>query len=82
MRPVQYFTLEYLEYCKQLTIEQRLEFLESFRLLQGKKQSGKTKLISLRIDQDVLNAFKIKAQSNGVKYQSKIKELISAWLEE
>lgn len=33
MRPVQYFTDEYLERCKQMTPEQILQFLEEFRLL-------------------------------------------------
>lgn len=33
MRPVQYFTDEYLEQCKQMTPEQILQFLEEFRLL-------------------------------------------------
>lgn len=33
MRPVQYFTDEYLEQCKQMTPEQILQFLEDFRLM-------------------------------------------------
>ena len=33
MRPVQYFTPEYLAQCKQMTPEQILQFLEEFRLL-------------------------------------------------
>lgn len=33
MRPVQYFTDEYLEQCKLMTPEQILQFLEEFRLL-------------------------------------------------
>jgi hypothetical protein len=33
MRPVQYFTPEYLEQCKQMTPGQILQFLEEFRLL-------------------------------------------------
>lgn len=33
MRPVQYFTAEYLEQCKQMSHEQILQFLEDFRLL-------------------------------------------------
>ena len=33
MRPVQYFTDEYLEQCRQMTPQQILQFLEEFRLL-------------------------------------------------
>ena len=34
MRPVQYFTEEYLAYCKTLTPDEIVEFLEAFRLMQ------------------------------------------------
>jgi len=43
-RPIQYFTPEYLEHCKQLSPQQIIQFLEDFRQLaanqyreQGKK---------------------------------------------
>lgn len=34
MRPIQYFSDEYLEQCKSFSTESILEYLENFRLLQ------------------------------------------------
>jgi hypothetical protein len=35
MRPVQYFTPEYLERCRNLTPDQILQFLDDFRQMHG-----------------------------------------------
>ena len=37
-RPVQYFTPEYLEKCKQMTPEEILTFLDEFRILFGESE--------------------------------------------
>ncbi|HMV44765.1 MAG TPA: hypothetical protein PK079_18475 [Leptospiraceae bacterium] len=34
-RPVQYFSEEYLDLCKKLSVEQIVQFVEGFRLLFG-----------------------------------------------
>jgi hypothetical protein len=41
MRAVQYFSDEYLEYCKQLTPAQILEFIEQFQRLHAGRAAAK-----------------------------------------
>lgn len=78
MRPVQYFTDEYLEQCKKMTPKQILEFLEDFRLLNSPED--KTKLISIKIPESMLKTFRTKCELNGVKYQIQIKNLMREWI--
>lgn len=82
-RPVQYFTDEYLERCRTMTPAQKLRFLEDFRLLHAASKAGftaKSKLISLKIPEDLLEAFRKKAEREGVPYQTQIKNLMKEWL--
>ncbi len=80
MKAVQYFTKEYLEHCQKMTSEQILRFLEDFRLLHAERKQGSQKLISLRVDEQVLKLFRFKAEAEGKKYQTKIKELMLKYL--
>ena len=80
MRPVQYFTDEYLEDCKKMTHEQILQFLDNFRKLHGFKTSGKTKLISMKVEEDLLECFKQKCKQTNTPYQSQIKALMHDWI--
>lgn len=80
MRPVQYFSDEYLEQCKGVTAEQTLTFLEQFRLLQQPTRPAKSKLISMKIPEPLLDAFRQRCESEGVKYQTQIKALMELWL--
>lgn len=41
MKPVQYFSDDYLEQCKSFTTESIFEYLESFRLLQQASEKNK-----------------------------------------
>lgn len=83
MRPIQYFSDEYLEQCRQLTPTQIATFLEDFRQLHGQSHSrAKSKLISLKVPEDLLRAFKHKATLAGLRYQSQIKTLMLEWLSE
>lgn len=78
-KPVQYFTKEYLQQCKEMTPDQILQFLENYQnLVMGK--SEKCQLISMKIEPSLLNAFKQKAELNGVPYQTQIKTLMREWL--
>lgn len=81
MKPVQYFTEDYLAQCQSLSKDSILEFLENFRQVQGIGHEP-LKLISLRVSPSLLNAFKAKAKMTGVPYQTKIKELMLEWLQE
>lgn len=81
MRPVQYFSKEYLEQCRSLSVEQVLRFLEDFRTLHaGVAAPGKSRLISIKVPEPLLSAFKAKAKLSGVLYQTQIKRLMSDWL--
>jgi predicted DNA binding CopG/RHH family protein len=79
-RPVQYFSDEYLAQCRGATPRQILEFLESYRVLHAPQD--KTKLISLKISESLLKAFRQKCELQGVKYQTQIKTLMARWLSE
>jgi predicted DNA binding CopG/RHH family protein len=77
MKTVQYFSDEALERSKDLSPEQIVKFLDNFRKLHSTaKTKTKSKLISIKIPEDLLETFKLKAESEGIKYQTKIKELM------
>lgn len=78
MKPVQYFSDEYLEQCKDATPEAILEFLESFRLMNS--TTSKSKLISMKIPETLLSSFRAKCELENIKYQTQIKKLMEAWL--
>jgi predicted DNA binding CopG/RHH family protein len=78
MRPVQLFTDEYLQRCRQATPEAILEFLESFRLMTD--TSGKSKLISIKIPRSLLESFRRKCELEQIRYQTQIKILMEQWL--
>lgn len=77
-RPVQYFSDEYLQSSKKMKPDQILEFLDSYRQLQ--MPVSKSKLISIKIPENLLETFKQKSQQMGVKYQTQIKSLMLDWL--
>lgn len=81
MRPVQYFSKEYLEQCRSMTPEQIVRFLDDFRRLHSNAAPAKSRLISMKVPEPLLDAFKMKARLSGVPYQTQIKRLMSAWLE-
>ncbi len=78
MKPVQYFSDEYLEQCKDAKPEAILEFLEGFRLMNSKP--AKSKLISIKIPEVLLTSFRSKCELNNVRYQTQIKKLMEGWL--
>jgi len=78
MRPVQLFSDDYLEQCKNATPEAILEFLESFRLMN--EGPGKSKLISIKIPVSLLEGFRRRCELEDVKYQTQIKTLMERWL--
>ncbi len=62
-----------------LTPEQTLQFLDDFtKTMHGK--DSKTKLISLRVPENIINTFKKKSQDQNRKYQSVIVQLMREWL--
>ena len=79
MKAVQYFSDEYLQQCRDMSSEQVLRFLDDFRRLHARRPST-SKLISMKVPQDLLDAFKAKAKLNGKRYQAQIKALMRAWV--
>lgn len=78
MKPVQFFTEEYLEECKKMTPLQIVQFLEDFRTINDKKIPSI--LISLKVPKNLLEDFKHKCKQNQLKYQTQIKQLMIDWL--
>jgi predicted DNA binding CopG/RHH family protein len=82
VRPVQFFSKDYLEQCRAMSPEQIVRFLEDFRLLHAPKAvPAKSKLISLKVPEPLLESFRTKARLNGTPYQTQIKRLMHDWLE-
>lgn len=79
-RPVQYFSEEALAAGSKMSPEQVLRFLEDFRRLHAAPKARRSRLISLRVPEDLLAAFKGKADLEGVSYQAQIKRLMSGWI--
>lgn len=79
MKGLQYLSDEYLEHCRSLTPQQIVEFLESFRRLH--EPPRKSKLISLKVEEGLLNAFRRRCELLDERYQTKIKKLMRDWLE-
>ena len=78
MKALQTFNDDYLAQCKKMSPDDILGFLESFRLMHT--PPPKTKLISLKVPEPLLNAFRQKCELENVKYQTQIKALMEEWL--
>lgn len=70
-------------YIKELSTDmilQRFENLRFYHKLDAKREMGKSKLISMKIQEPLLDAFKQKAEFIGIPYQTQIKVLMKDWL--
>ncbi len=81
MRPVQKFSDEYLERCREMSHHEIVRFLDDFRKIHGNRRS-KSQLISIKVPEDLLNAFKAKARLCNMPYQTQIKKLMTWWLKD
>ncbi|MCW8873832.1 MAG: BrnA antitoxin family protein [Xanthomonadales bacterium] len=79
MKTVQYFSDDYLARCRDMSADQVLRFLDDFRRLHGTKPAP-SKLISIKVPEDLLEAFKARARMAGMPYQTQIKTLMKDWL--
>ncbi len=80
MKTVQYFSDEYLQQCRNMSPDQILCFLDDFRQLHSTDMRSPSKLISIKIPETLLNAFKARAALAGTPYQTQIKALMKAWV--
>jgi len=82
-RPVQYFSDEYLESCREMTAEQICQFLDDFRKLHAApkkvRASPPSKLISLKVSNNLLANFRKKCDAADLRYQTQIKKLMALW---
>ena len=79
MRAIQRFSDEYLSAARRIPADEIARFLEDFRLLHGPKP--KSRLISLKIPEPLLAAFRTRCRAEGVRYQTRIKQIMREWLE-
>jgi uncharacterized protein (DUF4415 family) len=80
VKTIQFFSDNYLAQCEQLSAEQIVKYLEDFRIVNRPLKKPVCKLISIKIETDLLQAFKTKAHLDGVPYQSRIKAIMRDWL--
>jgi len=80
VKTIQFFSDNYLAQCEQLSTEQIVRYLEDFRIVNRPLKKPVSKLISIKIETDLLEAFKTKARLDGVPYQSRIKTIMRDWL--
>jgi len=79
VRPIQYFSDEYLEQCRHMQPDEIIRYLEDFRRLHSSRPA-RSKLISMKVPEDLLEAFKARAKLAGIPYQTQIKALMRDWL--
>ncbi len=79
MRPVQYFSDEYLATARKSSPDEIAEFLENFRELHA--PNPRSRLISMKVPERLLGAFKLRCKLEGSRYQTKIKQLMLDWLD-
>lgn len=80
MKTVQIFSDEYLENCRKLSNDDIVRFLDDFRRLHG-AATTRSKLISIKMPESLLETFKAKCALSGVRYQTQIKSLMQEWVE-
>lgn len=79
MKAIQRFSDEYLAGCRDMTPDQIVTFLDDFRQLHAGRPAP-SKLISLKVPADLLHTFRTRAELEGLRYQTQIKELMKAWV--
>ena len=79
-KTLQLFSSEQLEISKKLSPTEIVTYLENYRILVTSPNDSPLKLISLKISPQLLAAFKLKCSLENIKYQTKIKELLTEWV--
>ncbi len=79
-RPVQLASKSQIVAIEVEDVTPIVEFLEQFRILADPRAQHKSKLISIKIPEPLLAAFRYKADHDGVPYQTMIKRLMLEWL--
>lgn len=84
MKPIQYFSDDYLAISRKSTPTQIATFLDDYRTLHSNAKlepdHGPTKLISIRLPVRVLSALKSLSKVKQIPYQRLMKEMIERGL--
>lgn len=80
-RTIQYLTEKNKVSQHDEHIDEILQWMDDYTQLIAGQDPLPSKAISIRVEGRLLALFKQKCQLNGVAYQSKIKELMSDWLQ-
>jgi len=56
--------------------------LDDFRQLHGADNRSRSKLISMKVPENLLKSFRTRAELAGVPYQTQIKKLMKKWVVE
>jgi predicted DNA binding CopG/RHH family protein len=83
MKTVQYLDAAYLERCRNMSADDILQFLDDFQRLHSPAPAAmptKSKLISLKLPQDLLSTFRQQCDQKGLRYQTQIKQLMTDWV--
>jgi len=78
-KTLQIFSEESLENSRHMDPHSIIVYLENFRQLHLGKRPSQSKLISLKVPEDLLATFRKKADLLGIPYQTQIKKLMRAW---
>ena len=79
MKPLQRFSDEYLESTRDVRADEVIRFLDDFRQLHA--PAAPSRLISMRVPEPLLAAFKYRCALEGRRYQTQIKRVMTVWLE-
>jgi len=79
VKALQRFSDEYLEQARRLPPAEILRFLDDFRRLHA--PGARSVLISIKIPEPLLAAFRQRCGIEGIRYQTRIKQLMLEWLE-
>ena len=97
MKAVQKFDDAYLQQCGSMSCEEILRFVDDFRQIHGQqmqktkfemastddlKATAPSKLISMKVSEDLLRLFRAKSSLTNTPYQAQIKQLMIEWLME
>jgi predicted DNA binding CopG/RHH family protein len=80
MKPIQFFSDDYLKEARKASPTQIAKFLDDFRKLQAQAQQrqerDRTKLISLRLPLRILLRLKARAKAEQIPYQTLLKKIL------
>lgn len=82
-RAVQKYDSEYVESSRKLSPTDRIRFVEEFMKMTSAvsgARTDKSKLISLKVPESLLQSFKTICQQENRPYQTQIKILMREWL--